>query len=331
MKGKKRSFFTTFFSCFMVAALTTTAYSSAPAKKEEPKSAIVVAAFGTTVPEALVGITNIVDQIRKAYPHTEVRLCFTSNIIRKVWKKRQAEADKWLKMGIPEEVLYVKNIIAVLGDLREDGYNDIIVQPTHMFFMEQSYDLQQYVNAINSIETKKERWKPFHHVVMGRPALGAPGHKVNYHDDIKVAIKTLENDAKHAEKKQAALVYMGHGNEHWATSIFEEVAAEMNKAYPEVKTVIGVVEGEPTVEHVAKELKAAGVKKVVLKPFMIVAGDHAVNDMASDEEDSWKTVLSKEGFEVETVLEGLGEKKEFASIFVKHIAEVAEENHIKLN
>ena len=99
------------------------------------KVAIVLASFGTTVPSAVESITNIQKKIKEAFPGIPVRMTFTSNIIRSVWKERQAEAQKWLDKGIPEEVFYVKNIIATIGDLREDGYKNIIVQPTHMFYM----------------------------------------------------------------------------------------------------------------------------------------------------------------------------------------------------
>lgn len=316
--------FLTFLSSGLVFA------SNAKIEKKT-KPAIVIASFGTSVPRALPGITNIVDQVRKAYPEAEVRLSFTSNIIRKIWHKRQADPQKWLDMGIPQEVLYVENILSVIGDLRGEGYRNIIVQPTHMFYMEQSHDLNQYVQAMNGIHTMKAKWKPFDHVVMGRPALGMPGDTFSYHDDVAKAIETFAGDVKIAEEKDATLVYMGHGNEHWSTGIYRDTEKAMAAMYPQVKTIIGVVEGQPTVEDVVAQLKQRGNKKVYMKPFMIVAGDHAENDMAGAEEDSWKSVLEAEGFEVETVLRGLGENDAFAKIFVKHIAETAKMYNIKLN
>lgn len=294
------------------------------------RAAIVVASFGTTVPSAVGSITNIVERIRKAYPETEVRLTFTSNIIRSIWRERQAEPKKWLDQGIPEEVLFVENIISVVGDLNEEGYKNILVAPTHMFYMEQSHDLNSYVRGLSSIRAMKQKWTPFEQIAMARPALGMPGTVFDYHEDVTAAAKTLAGDVEKAKKMGAALVYMGHGNEHWSTGIYDETAKEMNKMYPEVKTFVGVVEGSPKVEEVIVDLKAAGVKKVLLKSFMIVAGDHAVNDMASDEEDSWKTILTKEGFEVEVMLDGLGSNDKFADIFVKHIADTAKLRHLKL-
>lgn len=294
------------------------------------KNAIVLASFGTTVPSAVSSITNISDIVQKAYPKTEVRITFTSNIIRSVWKKRQAEPQKWLDQGVPEEVLYGKNFIATIGELLEDGYTNIVVQPTHMFFMEQSHDLQQYINGLASIRTMKEKWKPINTLVMGRPALGMPGDKYSYHDDVAEVVTTLKNDFKQAKEQGALLVYMGHGNEHWSTGIYGETQKKMREMYPDVASFIGVVEGEPTLEDVINHLKTSQNKKILLKPFMIVAGDHATNDMAGPEADSWKSILVKEGYEVNAVLEGLGSNDAFAKLFVDHIADAAKERGLEL-
>jgi sirohydrochlorin cobaltochelatase len=294
------------------------------------KSAILLASFGTTVPEAVGAITNITDTVREAYPGTEVRITFTSNIIRSIWKKRQADPEVWLSQGIPEEILYVKNFIAAVGDLLEDGYTNIVVQPTHMFFMEQSHDLLQYVNGLASIRTMKPRWKPIDKIVMGRPALGMPGDRYSYHEDVEAACRTLAEDAGEAADAGAALVYMGHGNEHWSTGIYAETEKKMREMYPDTQTFIGVVEGAPGLDDIIGRLKQEKSKKVILRPFMIVAGDHATNDMAGPEEDSWKSVLSRQGYSAEAKLEGLGNNDAFARIFVDHIGDAASDAGIVL-
>ena len=297
---------------------------------DQGKVAIVLASFGTTVPSAIESITNIQTQVKKAFPDVPVKLTFTSNIIRSVWKERQAEAKKWLGKGIPKEVLYAKNIIATFGDLREDGYRNIIVQPTHIFFMEQAQDLSSYVNALASIKTTKEKWMPFDKIVMGRPALGGPGDKYDYHDDMEKALKSVSADVELARKNKAMLLYMGHGNEHWSTGIYMEAARKMRELYPDVVTYIGSVEGFPGIGDIARYLSHFDSGKIVLKPFMIVAGDHATNDMASDEEDSWKSILTKQGFKIIPVLKGLGSNHKFANIFVDHIKDAARDNGIKI-
>jgi len=311
-----------------VTALPVWASSGSAAARDG--AAIVLASFGTTVPEAVGSIINIKKRVEHAFPETPVKITFTSNIIRAVWQKRQADAQKWLDQGIPEEVLYVKNIIATIGDLMESGYKDIIVQPTHMYYMEQSYDLEQYINALSGIRTMKAKWQPFGKLVMGRPALGRPGVDHDYHHDLKNVVTILEGDVNVARKEGAMLVYMGHGNEHWSTGIYAELAHQMQQTYPDVVTCVGVVEGFPGIDQVSVCLNASGKGKVVLKPLMIVAGDHAINDMAGDEADSWKSILTLAGFEVMPVLEGLGANDAFADIFVSHIKDAAHDAGISL-
>lgn len=293
-------------------------------------TAIVIASFGTTVPSAVSAITNIIDKTKAAYPHTEVRVSFTSSIIRSVWNERQSAAQQWLDQGIPREILYVKNIISTIGDLSEEGYRNIIVQPTHMFYMEQSQDLQSTVDALASIRTTKDKWRPFNKLVMGRPALGMPGDRYNYHTDVAAAVATLAGDAELAKEEDAILVYMGHGNDHWSTGIYAETQKKMREVYPEIHTFIGVVEGTPGLGDFIDHLQYAKTKKIILKPFMIVAGDHAKNDMAGPEADSWLSVLSKAGYEVQPVMEGLGSNDAFAALFVSHIKDVADDNGLLL-
>ena len=125
---------------------------------------------------------------------------------------------------------------------------------------------------------------------------------------------------------------MGHGNEFFPGNggIYLELAAKMRKIYPDVVMAIGNVEGYPAIEDVIETLKLYGVKKVILKPFMVVADDHSINDMASAEDDSWKSILEKNGFEFIVVTVGLGENDNFADIFANHAADAAKDAGIKL-
>jgi sirohydrochlorin cobaltochelatase len=104
----------------------------------------------------------------------------------------------------------------------------------------------------------------------------------------------------------------------------------MRRVYADVATFIGVVEGTPSLEDFFDALDRSTTKKVLLKPFMIVAGDHAVNDMAGKEAASWKSILEARGYQVEAVLEGLGSNDGFADIFIDHIKDVAADNNISL-
>jgi sirohydrochlorin cobaltochelatase len=199
-----------------------------------------------------------------------------------------------------------------------------------MFYMEQSHDLTQYVNAMRAIRTIKARWQPFGKIALGRPALGTVGDRYDYHADMEKALKTLSADAALAKEEGAILVYMGHGNEHWSAGIYGETAKRMGAMYPGVKTYVGAVEGYPGIDDVVGYLSHFEGGKVILKPFMIVAGDHAMNDMAGDEADSWKTLITKAGFEVKPVVEGLGSNDAFAELFVDHIRDAAEDAGISL-
>ncbi len=316
----------TLILCF----LSTSIFAMEKQMKKD-KKAIVIASFGTTYPSGLKSIINIINHVKKEFPETTVKVTFTSNIIRKIWKKRQAEAEKWLSQGIPKEILYVKGMVATLGELSDSGYKTIIIQPTHIYHGEEFSDVLEYARGLNGIETIKSKWKPFKKIVVGRPALGTYGTEHDYHEDIEKGVKALKADVELARKKGAVLVYMGHGNEFFSTGIYAETQKEFGKQYPDVQILIGTVEGYPSLDDVLSVLKGhAKSKKIVLKPFMIVAGDHANNDMAGEEPDSWKNMLKKAGFSVFPVLEGLGSNDNFAEIFVEHIKDVAKDNGIKL-
>ena len=298
----------------------------------QAKTAIIIANFGTTMPQAVKSIDNITSRVKSAFPGTEVRVVFTSNIIRSVWEKRSRNPKEWTDKGISEEILFTKNLLTTFGELKSQGFKEVIVQPTHLFHMEQYHDLIQYVNAIKSIRTIRDKWKPFNKIALGRPALGTVGDIYPYHDDLKIAVKTFANDVALARQKGAALVYMGHGNELWSTGIYVELQQLMRETYPDVKTFVGSVEGYPGIDDVKKSLGhyTPKIENILLKPLMIVAGDHANNDMASDEDDSWKTGLSKAGFNVETILQGLGSNNLFADLFVTHIKDAAKASGIDL-
>ena len=298
----------------------------------EHKSAVVLAMFGTSVEPALKSLLNIRAEIEKKFPETEVRMAFTSNIIRKKWQRR-AKDPAYIKAHpeIPRDILHVKTPLATIADLQNEGYDNIVIQPTHVSMGEEFLDLHTYVKALMDMGTfKKGKYKPFRKVALGRPALGTYGTKFPYAEDIAALAKAMAPDAKLAAREKAGLVYMGHGNEYFPGGAYLEFAAVMRKIYPGVVTTIGNVEGFPGLEDVMEFLRLYGVKKVVLKPFMVVAGDHAMNDMAGDEEDSWKTVLEKNGFEVIVRAEGLGENRDFAGIFAGHAGDAAKDAGIDL-
>ncbi|HKI82334.1 MAG TPA: sirohydrochlorin cobaltochelatase, partial [Pseudodesulfovibrio sp.] len=289
----------TFFrnSVFFLLALLLAAPAQAGHHDEGPvKKAIVLAAFGTSYPDAVQSILNIKAKVEAANPDVPVRLAFTSNIIRKIWQKRQDDTA-WQKAhaDIPGEVLYVKHPLATIADLQNDGYRDITVQSLHVFAGEEFHDLITLVGSLKSIRTLKPRHAPFVRLALGRPALGMPGQAHPYTEDLEKAAKTLKADVDRARKMDAALVYMGHGNDYFSTGIYSEFQKVLRDEY-DYPIYIGCVEGFPGFDDMAAGLKHSGMKNVLLKPFMIVAGDHATNDMAGDDDDAWKVMLTKAGY-----------------------------------
>lgn len=300
----------------------------------EHKSAVVLAMFGTTVEPALQGLLNIQKKIEQKFPNTRVRVAFTSNIIRKKWHHR-AEDPEYIKAHpeIPKNILHVKTPLATIADLQNESYDNIVIQPTHVSMGEEFLDLHTYAKALMEMGTfKKAKYKPFQKVALGRPALGTYGTKFPYSEDIATLAQAMAPDATMAARENAGIVYMGHGNEFFPGSggAYLEFAAKMRKTYPGVITTIGTVEGFPGIEDVMESLRLYGIKKVILKPFMVVAGNHTLNDMSGDEEDSWKSILVKNGFEVIPIAKGLGENSNFANIFVNHAIDAAKDAGIKL-
>ena len=300
-------------------------------KNKTEKEAIVIAGFGTSYPSALAAITNIRDTVQKAFPNTRVKLAFTSNIIRRIWHKRQNDQNFLAQNpAVPKDILYVKGPLATIADLQDEGYTTIIVQPTHIYFGEEFNDLTSYINGLNAIKTIKAKFMPFKKLVIGRPLLGKCGIEYDYHEDMVAAAKALAADVDMAKKNKAALVYMGHGNEYYSTGAYIEFQQVMQKMYPRANILIGTVEGYPSLDNVVDALVHIKIKKIILKPFMIVAGDHANNDMAGDEADSWKNIIKSKGIKVVPITKGIGENPAIAEIFVSHIKDVARDNQVVL-
>ena len=323
LKSCTSLFFLLVFSCSIAFA------GEPPAKG---RHAIVLAAFGTTVPEALPGIVHIRDRIRQKFPHSEVRLAFTADSIRATWNKRQHDHTfRAANPGVPADIYTVRSPLATIADLREEGFRTILVQPGHITLGEEYLDLVETVRALNGIATVKAKNRPFDHLVVSRPALGTMGTAHPYARDIRTVAKALAADVQVARHRDAALLYMGHGNEFFPSGgSYLELVAVLNTLYPDTRSYLAVVEGFPDLETVIRQMHKDGVHKVVLKPFMTVAGDHAVNDMAGDDPASMRSLLTARGFEVTTVIEGLGVQDAFADVYAAYLAETAADNGIEL-
>jgi len=205
------------------------------------------------------------------------------------------------------------------------------VQPTHIYHGEQFEDLKSFVQALQSIRTIKRAWAPFETIALSRPALGTCGILHDYALDINEVVGILGDDVLLARQMGAALVYVAHGNDYFSSGVFHETLKVMQEAYPDVRIHIGMVEGYPGIEDIAGVLQREGSRKVLMKPLMITAGDHAHNDIDNESPDSWKSGVESVGCEVVTQMNGLGSNNAFAELFVRRIRETAADNSIELN
>ncbi len=255
-------------------------------KRTETKKGILVVSFGSSHLDTLEkNIDKIEGQIADTFTDYRVYRAFTSQMILRKLKKT---AD-----------LHFFTVKEAMEQMAEDGIEQVIVQPTHI---------------INGIENDRmicdvmEYMDRFKKIRVGKPLLTSV-------DDYKKAIHAMmaEVDLEEGE----VLVLMGHGTDHHANSAYPTLEYTFHSlGYNQV--LVGTVEGFPDLRNVMTRLEISGAKKVTLMPFMLVAGDHAKNDMAG-EEDSWKTELEDAGYEVKAVIKGLGEMRGIRNIYIEHI------------
>ena len=264
------------------------------------KKAILVVSFGTSHLDTLrVTIEKAENQIRDHFNDYDIYRAFTSHkIIRKLREKYEMFIDT------PEEVM---------AKLYEDDYEDVIIQPLHIIPGEEYI----YINKIG--EAYKDK---FRSVKMGRPIFYYQGIE-NLPQDYSLFIEAT----KKLYEENNAVVYVGHGTAHSANAVYGCLQSVFeDEGYENV--FVGTVEGYPNFEAVLKRLKRKNIDEVTLAPLMVVAGDHAKNDMASDEEGSWKSMLEKEGIKVNIYLKGLGENERFNQLYINRIEDLINERYI---
>lgn len=266
------------------------ALPAAAAVNVETKPVLLVVSFGTSYNDSRDVTIGAVEQaLQAAYPDYEVRRAFTSQIIIDILKER--------------ENLEIDNVIEAMERLVAEGVKDVVLQPTHVM------NGFEYDDIIAEIAPYREKFDSFR---VGNPLL------ITQEDYDQVVAAVVEGTAQY-NQAGTAVVFMGHGTEHASNATYAKVQQKLNDAGYN-NYFVGTVEAEPTVEEVLEMVKESGAEKVVMLPFMVVAGDHAHNDMAGDEEDSWKTIFTEAGFEVECVLEGLGQNTAIQQIYVAHAA-----------
>lgn len=263
------------------------------AAERTDKEGILLVAFGTSMPKATEAIDSLVNATKAAFPETEVRVAYTSNIIRRKLKKEQN-----IDIPSPSEAL---------AKMNDDGFTRVCVQPMHVIPGEEYDDLKGIVDAFASLHGKFG----FDRLVLGRPFLA----------DAKDCETMAGILSRRFEKKAGtAVVLMGHGTPHMANAMYSELQLALSRTSD--RFFVGTVEATPAFEDVLAALKKTQYRTVLLSPFMIVAGDHANNDLAGAEPDSWLSRFKKAGFRVETALTGLGDYPEVEKLFVKRVQEL---------
>ena len=271
---------------------------------------LLVVSFGTSFNGSRAAdIGGIEKALQTAYPDWSVRRAFTAQIIINHVQARDDEK--------------IDNMDQALQRAVDNGVKNLVVQPTHLMHG------AEYDELTEAVESYKDK---FESVSIAEPLLGEVGDSDDaVNDDKKAvaeaitaeAVKTAGyDDLDAAEADGTAFVFMGHGTSHTAKISYSQMQSQMNDlGYKNV--FIGTVEGEPedtACEAVIEKIKEAGYKKVVLRPLMVVAGDHANNDMAGDDEDSWKSQFEASGAfdKIDTQIAGLGEISAIQDLYVAH-------------
>ena len=285
------------------------------ASKDDPRNQdeigekeLLVVSFGTSFNDSRVAdIKGIEDALQAAYPDWSVRRAFTAQIIINHVQARDGEK--------------IDNMTQALERAVANGVKQLVVQPTHLMH---GAEYDEMCAAIDAYRDK------FESVSIAEPLLREVGSDATVINADKEAVaKAITAEAlkdggyeslKAAKEAGVAFVFMGHGTAHVAKVSYSQMSTQMqNLGYDNV--FIGTVEGEPeetACEAVIESVKAAGYTTVVLRPLMVVAGDHANNDMAGSDDDSWKTMFEAAGFTVNCQIAGLGEIADVQALYVAH-------------
>ena len=274
---------------------------------------LLAVSFGTSFADTREKTIGAIERrLEERFPDCTVQRCFTSRMIRKKLLERDG-----LEIYSPEQAM---------RNAQEKGIRELIVQPLYLMHGFEHRRL---------METVREAAPSFDKLAVGKPLLSDDT------DFCTMADAVLRNLS--APEPDTAVVLMGHGNEKKAKHLSGDVRIERtsagdihdNAVFAVLQQTlrgagadnyfVATVEGEPEISDILPLIKEKGFRKVILAPFMVVAGDHARNDLAGEGEDSWKNIFIRSGFEVETVLRGIGEWEEVQDLFAAHAAQCMQE------
>lgn len=251
------------------------------------KKAILVVSFGTSHLDTLDrNIKAIEEDIQTAYPNYKIYRAFTSQMIIKKLKSVHN--------------ISIHTVSSAMKKMQADGITEIIIQPTHII---------HGIENDNMIKDVYQAKEAFTSIKISTPLLSTS------EDYLKVVNILMKY---YPVKKDEALVLMGHGTSHYANSSYPALSYTFTQqGYTNV--FVGTVEGYPELDHILDLIEKQSIQLIKLLPFMLVAGDHAQNDMDSCEDDSWKSIFLQEGYEVVSIVKGLGELKEIRELYLEHL------------
>lgn len=271
-------------------------YETGDASLDDPRNQddigekeILVVSFGTSFNDSRHNTIGAIEgALEEAFPEWSVRRAFTSQIIIDHVKDRDGEV--------------IDNVGEALDRAVDNGVKTLVVQPTHLM---NGYEYTDLLDELGEYRDKIDN------IVVGAPLLSTD-------EDFEAVAKAITKEMESYDDGETAICFMGHGTEADSNSVYSKMQDTLRDLGYE-NFYIGTVEAEPSFQDVIDEVVAAGnYKKAVLHPLMVVAGDHANNDMAGDEDDSWKSMFEAEGFEVECILEGLGQNEDIQALYVEH-------------
>ncbi len=258
------------------------------------KRELLAVSFGTSYPQTREKTIGAIERaLEAAFPEYSLRRAFTSGMVLAITREREG--------------LDIDSMDRALDRAAEEGVEELLIQPTHLL---------EGLEYRRLLEAAQSRTKDFPHLAVGRPLL------TGEEDFLAVARALIRADAPW-DDGHTALVLMGHGTTARCNSVYPRLEGVLRELGGE-GWFVGTVEARPTVHEVLERVKKGNFRRVFLRPLMIVAGDHANHDMAGEEEDSWKQVFARAGYEVHCCLEGLGELEEIREIFVRHARQALE-------
>jgi len=264
------------------------------------KKAIVVVSFGSTFADTRVhDIGGIEQALAQAFPAYDQFRAFTSNIIRK---------------RLNERGLTVDDLSTVLDKLKDSSYEEVILQPTHLLHGE---EFEQKILAL-----KEQYLSCFKKIIISKPLI------VDDMDYKLVAAALIAQLPECAQEE--GIVFMGHGTPRDNNKAHGYTYVQMQAIFDELKApiIVGTVEDEdrPNFDAVLEQLDQRGYKKVHMYPLMVVAGDHANNDMYGEDEDSWKAQIEAKGIQTEGHLNGIGRYKAIQALYIQHVLQAIQAN-----